>query len=147
MISWRITPCIFMPKASYVQIKLMPPLLPNAAAATASSFNAVITAPLMASGMSGSGAVTRNLSNSRVCSKRLLRISSGLPTRGRRPGFALTMAVNVRSTASIGEACVHRAGSFVRSSGTGLRMGDGTAVRVTWRCANAWSRSRGRPES
>jgi len=58
-ISWRRAPCIFAPNASYVTMMLMPPLLPSAAHATASSLSAVMTAPPIDSGTPSSGAVTR----------------------------------------------------------------------------------------
>src|SRR4030095_16243581 len=76
------------------------PLLASAAHTTASSLSAVMTAPSTASGMPSSGAVTRNFSASSVLCIRLERISSGLPTRGRR-GHArcLDLAVGQRSVA------------------------------------------------
>lgn len=111
MISWRTPPCILKPNASWLWITLMRALFARQAAATASSFSAVVTAPSTASGLPGSGSVTRNLWSSSVSISRLERISSGFPTRGRRWGFAPTVAVNMRSTAVMGDAVVHCAKS------------------------------------
>lgn len=62
---------------------LIPPLLARAAAATASSLSAVMTAPAWSSGIPASGADTRNFGASSVRCIRFERISSGFPTRGR----------------------------------------------------------------
>ena len=103
MISWRTTPCIFGAERLVGDDDVdARPCSPSAADATASSLSAVITAPSRASGMPASGAVTRNLSASSVACIRLLRISSGLPTRGRSRGLARTVARKPWSTAAIG---------------------------------------------
>lgn len=79
--------------------------------------------------------------------RRFERISPGLPTRGRRSGLARTIALNMASTALIGEAVVHAAGSGRRAASTARNGGGGISRRDTSRWASAWSRSRARPET
>ncbi len=81
-----------------------------------------------------------------VVDDRLDRISSGLPTRGRRCGLACTVARKVASTAYIGDVRVQAERSR-RFSGTDRKLGFGTSRSRTSRRARGWSRSRGRPEA
>jgi hypothetical protein len=113
----------------------MPPLLPSAALTTASSLRAVITAPSTASARPGSGTKTRCFSRSSVCPIRLLRSSSGLPTRGRSWGFACTMAAKAASSAAIGDTV---------PAPTACHCAAGIAGASTRRWASGWSRSSGR---
>lgn len=124
---------------------LIPPLLASTAETTASSLRAVMTAPWTSPGIEGSGSVTRNFSASSVAIIRLDRISSGFPTRGRRWGFALTMAAKVASSAAIGDERLHCERSALLPA-TGTCTGSGSSGRGTSRCAKGLSRSRSRPE-